>query len=110
MMNETRISESEAGYLELPGATKDGDCNVVEVQGGISKGRGCCNSFKWASEDVEGFKCGECKYLEGAEESEGGEYGENKPLGKKEAGRMSFEDVLNSPRPGKGSKTSRLAE
>ncbi len=93
-MNKTRISEQEAGYLELPGAKKDADCNVVEVDGGVSSERGCCNSFKWKSADVEYFRCGECKYLTDQEERDG-----ERPLGRREAGRMSFSDVLNSNRP-----------
>ena len=107
-MNETRITEQQAGYLEFPDSEKDADCSVVEVDGGVSSEGGCCNSFGWADPSSRTFSCGTCKYLKGAEEGES--YGEEKPLGKKEAGRMSFEDVLNSPRPGKGSKTSRLAE
>ena len=96
-MNKPRISAQEAGYLELPNATKDSDCSVVEVEGGVSSERGCCNSFGWKTPDVEYFRCGECKYLSSADQEEN--YGEGKPLGKKEAGEMSFEDVLNSPRP-----------
>ena len=96
-MNKTRISEQEAGYLELPGAKKDADCNVVEVEGGVSSERGCCNSFKWASQNVEYFRCGECKYLSGQQERNG-----ERPLGRREAARMSFSDVLNSERPAEG--------
>lgn len=93
-MNKPRISEREAGYLELPNAVKDSDCSVVEVDGGVSSERGCCNSFGWKTEDVEYFRCGECKYLTGQERD-----GEEKPLGRREAGRMSFEQVLDSDRP-----------
>lgn len=96
-MNKTRITAEQAGYLELPGATKDADCSVVEVDGGVSSERGCCNSFGWKTEDVEYFRCGECKYVEGADEQPE----EERPLGKKEAGKMTFEQVLNSQRPGK---------
>lgn len=93
-MNETRISEQEAGYLELPGAVKDADCNVVEVEGGVSSDRGCCNSFGIQPQS-DSFKCGDCKYLTDAEDRDG----EEKPLGRREAGKMSFEQVLDSDRP-----------
>src|SRR5258708_5014706 len=102
-MNEQRISAQEAGYLELPGAVKDADCEVVEVDGGVSSDRGCCNSFGWKSPNVQRFACGECKYLEGQGERDG----EEKPLGKREAGKMSFEQVLDSDRPVKDSAMRR---
>jgi|SRR5215472_5439209 len=104
-MSEQRISAQEAGYLELPGAVKDSDCQVVSVDGGVSSERGCCNSFGWKSPDVEYFRCGECKYLSDSDrEEQGDDYGENKPLGKKEADKLSFEQILNSDRPVKESK------
>jgi len=101
-MDKPRISEREAGYLELPGAAKDADCEVVEVDGGVSSERGCCNSFGWKSRDVQGFKCGECKYLADREENYGGE----KPLGRREAAKMSDEEILESDRPVTISRTN----
>lgn len=95
-MNQKRITAQEAGYLELPGATKDADCSVVEVDGGVYSERGCCNSFGWKTEDVEYFRCGECKYLAGG----AGERDGSKPLTKREAKKMSFSEILNSERPG----------
>jgi hypothetical protein len=96
-MNEHRITAQEAGYLELPGAVKDADCEVVEVDGGVSSERGCCNSFGWKSADVEYFRCGECKYLAGQEERDG----EERPLGRREAKKMSDREILDSSRPAK---------
>ena len=96
-MSEQRISAQEAGYLELPGAVKDADCEVVEVDGGVSSERGCCNSFGWKSRNVQGFKCGECKYLK--DEGEAEEYGEQKPLGRREAAKMTDEELLSTDRP-----------
>lgn len=57
-----RISAESAGYMELGGAQKDGDCKVVEVPGGLSKNLGCCNIYK----DPGGsqvFSCGTCYYV-----------------------------------------------
>ncbi len=94
-VNKTRITAQEAGYLELPGATKDADCSVVEVEGGVSSERGCCNAFRWKSGDVEYFRCGECKYLAGA----GEQREEKRPIGKREARKMSDAEILDSDRP-----------
>ena|SRR5437667_8073998 len=93
-MNKPRISAQEAGYLELPNATKDSDCSVVEVGGGVSSEGGCCNSFGWKTPDVEYFRCGECKYLADQKESDGA-----RPLGRREARKMSDEEILDSSRP-----------
>ena len=96
-MNKTRITAEQAGYLELPGAVKDADCEVVEVDGGVSSERGCCNSYAWRSGNPKGFSCGECKYLEDS----GGESEEERPIGKREALKMSDMEIINSSRPAK---------
>lgn len=57
-----RIPADKAGYVELPGAVKDGDCNVVQVSGGISKQKGCCNNFALGKGAPKEFKCGSCKF------------------------------------------------
>ena len=57
-----KVSELAAGYMELAGAKKDGDCKIVEVDGGISKDLGCCNLFKPESEKVQKFSCGTCHF------------------------------------------------
>src|SRR5579859_6501503 len=57
-----RVPADKAGYVELPGATKDGDCNVVAVQGGISLQKGCCNNFALGAGAPKEFKCGSCKF------------------------------------------------
>ena len=93
-VNEKRISEREAGYLELRGAKKDAECEVVEAEGGVSKDLGCCNSFRPASRDTEYFRCGDCFFLERDEPPE-----EEKPLGKEESRGMTFKDILESQRP-----------
>lgn len=58
-----KISEQQAGYLELEGAQKDADCTKVQVQGGISKDKGCC-SIIGPVDGAEYFNCGSCKYLD----------------------------------------------
>jgi hypothetical protein len=59
-----RISGAQAGYMELKGAVKDGDCHKVAVPGGISKRRGCCNEFKPKCAETDEFRCGECHFVE----------------------------------------------
>lgn len=63
---DTRITEQEAGYLELPGAQKDADCGTVNVAGGVSSQGGCCNVFDMIP-DPQAFSCGNCtKIKQGA--------------------------------------------
>jgi hypothetical protein len=89
-----RIGEQAAGYLELDGARKDGDCSTVEVSGGISRDGGCCNN--WTPEsDAKNFSCGTCEFVTGPGQNLDGQ----RPLGKREARKMSMSDVLNSSRP-----------
>jgi hypothetical protein len=57
-----RMPSAQAGYMELSGARKDGDCEKVEVAGGISQARGCCNEFRPESSDTQKFSCGSCEY------------------------------------------------
>lgn len=59
-----RISAVAAGYMELEGARKDGDCQIVEVQNGISKDLGCCNLYK-PVKGADKFNCGHCGYVTG---------------------------------------------
>jgi hypothetical protein len=49
--------------MELPGATKDGDCVRVKVAGGISKRLGCCNLFEFDKGRAKLFSCGTCEYV-----------------------------------------------
>lgn len=58
-LRSKRLSSGEAGYMELRGAKKDGDCEIVDVTGGISLRKGCCNEFKPQS-GADEFRCGEC--------------------------------------------------
>jgi hypothetical protein len=48
--------------MELAGAQKDGDCSKVDIQGGVSLDKGCCNFFEPQDEQVDRFSCGTCKY------------------------------------------------
>lgn len=48
-----------AGYMELDGAVKDGDCNVVEVKDGVSGDKGCSNLFRPISKAKQ-FNCENC--------------------------------------------------
>jgi hypothetical protein len=63
-LRQTKIPSSQAGYMELTGAKKDAGCDKVEVAGGVSKERGCCNDFNPESNAVTAFKCGTCGHLE----------------------------------------------
>ena len=56
-----KISEQISGYMELPGAVKDGGCLIVDVRGGVSKDLGCCNLFFWDG-SKKLFSCGTCKH------------------------------------------------
>lgn len=58
-----KITSRSAGYMELDGAKKDGDCELVKVEGGISEQRGCCNLFQ-PQAHAQAFRCGTCKYVE----------------------------------------------
>ena len=57
-----RKSASSAGYMELSGAKKDADCDLVEVKGGVSSELGCCNLFD-PEKSAKYFKCGTCEHL-----------------------------------------------
>ena len=95
-MNKVRINERAAGYMELDGAQKDGECQVIAVDGGISRDKGCCNNF-WPP-TAKKFTCGTCIYVE----DEGGQYEQEegkRPISKREAAKMSDEELINSDRP-----------
>jgi hypothetical protein len=57
-----KVTAATAGYMELDGARKDGECNLVAVAGGVSGERGCCNLFEPAAAATE-FRCGECEHF-----------------------------------------------
>lgn len=59
-----RVPAEQAGYVELPGAVKDGDCQVVAVVGGVSLKKGCCNNFQLGAGAQRLFSCGTCKFHE----------------------------------------------
>jgi hypothetical protein len=56
-----KLDKDYAGYMELAGAKKDGDCKIVFVDGGISKDLGCCNLYH-PVDGAKKFNCGQCKY------------------------------------------------
>jgi len=60
--NKGKLTEKEAGYMELEGAKKDGDCHIVHVENGISKDLGCCNLFRYSPGKEKKFSCGTCSY------------------------------------------------
>lgn len=57
-----KVSAKSVDYMELAGAKKDADCEHVEVSGGVSQERGCCNDFD-PNKGATSFKCGSCEYL-----------------------------------------------
>jgi len=57
-----RVDAKTAGYMELPGAEKDGNCVRVKVNGGISQKLGCCNLFQHQTGEAKQFRCGTCEY------------------------------------------------
>ena len=63
-----KVSSQQAGYMELPGATKHGNCQRVSVDGGVSTKLGCCNLFDWEDSQPKKFACGSCEYLKGQKE------------------------------------------
>ncbi len=56
-----KLDSDYAGYMELDGAQKNGDCKIVDVDGGVSKDKGCCNLFHPAA-GAGKFSCGTCTY------------------------------------------------
>lgn len=66
-----RVSAQIAGYMELEGAHKDGECDLVAVPGGVSGERGCCNLFE-PEAGAEAFECGDCEHFAGQEAAAGG--------------------------------------
>ncbi len=57
-----RISSTAAGYMELEGARKDGECRVVEVKNGVSGQLGCCNLYN-PMKGAQLFNCANCEYF-----------------------------------------------
>ena len=60
---KAKLSQAQAGYMELEGAKKDGRCRIVD--GEISRERGCCNKFSPEAKDTKQFRCGTCEYATG---------------------------------------------
>jgi hypothetical protein len=56
---DERMTAELAGYMELDGAKKDGDCKIVRVDGGISQKLGCCDHYR-PEEGARAFCCEMC--------------------------------------------------
>lgn len=56
---DDRVAGENAGYMELEGAKKDGDCHLVRVHNGISKELGCCSIYE-PRKGADEFNCGHC--------------------------------------------------
>lgn len=65
--DQGKMDEQSAGYMELDGAQKDADCQIVDVQGGVSQQLGCCNEFQ-PQDGAQEFRCGTCMYVEPGEQ------------------------------------------
>ncbi len=63
---DPRATPEEAGYLELDGAQKDADCQLVS--GGVSSAKGCCNLWD-AAPQAQNFSCGTCTKITGVKNS-----------------------------------------
>lgn len=61
-MEQRKVSAQSAGYMELAGAKKDAGCQIVDVKGGVSSRKGCCNLYR-PVKDADDFRCGECTFL-----------------------------------------------
>lgn len=61
---DAKVPELAAGYMELEGARKDGECGLVAVPSGVSGARGCCNLFE-PKADAQAFECASCEHFEG---------------------------------------------
>jgi hypothetical protein len=57
-----RVSAEAAGYMELDGAQKDGDCSRVNVAGGVSSKLGICREQFEPQEGAREFECGSCQF------------------------------------------------
>lgn len=66
-----RVPEQTAGYMELEGAQKSGDCDLVQVEDGVSGEKGCCNLFDPQSGASE-FECAQCLHFQGQSPSDAG--------------------------------------
>jgi hypothetical protein len=75
-----RVSPQAAGYMELDGAQKDGDCDLVAAPGGVSGEMGCCNLFEPQS-GAQQFSCGTCEHFSGGASDENQEAGNGEPDG-----------------------------
>jgi hypothetical protein len=66
--SDKRMTAKDAGYMELAGAVKSGECDKVRVEAGVSRELGCCNLFQPAGKDTNRFSCGTCEYVQAEKE------------------------------------------
>lgn len=57
-----KYTSKQADYMELHGAKKDSECEIVKVKNGVSSKLGCCNYFK-PNKGTQKFSCGTCREL-----------------------------------------------
>lgn len=69
ILGQKKVSEQQAGYMELPGAIKDASCEIVDVKGGVSSKLGCCNLFEHEKSAEKLFSCGTCEYVRAKEKN-----------------------------------------
>ncbi len=85
----------QAGYMELEGAQKDADCQIVAVPGGVSSDLGCCNEFQ-PQEGTQLFSCGTCVFVTGAAGEQGTDSDKVTSDGQNEPGSNSNRDAVNN--------------
>lgn len=64
-----KVDQQTAGYMELDGAQKSGDCDLVQVDGGVSGEKGCCNLYS-PVEGASEFECAQCTHFTGGQGGE----------------------------------------
>ena len=93
-MGSGKTSAEEAGYMELEGAQKDADCQIVDVPDGVSSQLGCCNLFD-PQQGTQVFSCGTCNYV--TEQGSSGQDSDNiTGAGDNEPEATSTRDSLNN--------------
>jgi len=84
----------QAGYMELEGAQKDADCQIVQVDGGVSSELGCCNEFQ-PQEGTQVFSCGTCSFVTGGAQEQGQDSDKVTSAGQNEPGQTNRDAVNN---------------
>jgi len=84
----------QAGYMELEGAQKDADCQIVAVPGGVSSDLGCCNEFQ-PQEGTQVFSCGTCTFVTGGQQEQGQDSDKVTSASQNEPGQTNRDAVNN---------------